>query len=365
LIQAGYNNLENQKKQTSMKKSLYLLITCFCMVCVTSVHAGNPDRQGEAGAYELLLNPWARSSGLHTMTTSMITGVEATRLNVAGLARLSKSELVIGHTILFDGTGMSLNSLGFAQRVGTSGGFALTLTAMDFGDIQITTDAVPEGIGATYSPSFFHMGMSYAHMFENKVSVGILLCGISESIADLNAFGFAVDAGVQYVAGEQDNFKFGIALRNVGTPMRFGGEGLSFQTPNPDGDVNYPITVNQRAAKFELPSVLNLGTSYDFLFGTRHRFTVLANFTANSFSRDQIGGGAEYAFREMFMVRAGYKHEMGATDIDRSIYTGLAAGVTIEVPTKKQSTSRFAVDYAYSATNPFSGTHNFSLRYKI
>jgi hypothetical protein len=92
---------------------------------------------------------------------------------------------------------------------------------------------------------------------------------------------------------------------------------------------------------------------------------LLGNFTANSFSRDQLGGGGEYAFNEMFMVRCGYKYELGSTDLDASIFTGLAAGVTLEVPTKKQTSSRFAVDYAYSATNPFSGTHNFSLRYKM
>jgi hypothetical protein len=334
-------------------------------MCVSSLYAGNPDRQGEAGAYELLLNPWARSAGLHTMSTSMVTGVEATRLNIAGLARISKSELIIAHTILFDGTGMALNSLGFAQRMGKSGALGLTLTALDFGDIPITTEAVPEGTGANFSPSFFHMGISYAHMFENKVSVGILFQGISESILDVSAFGLAIDAGVQYVAGADDNFKFGIGLRNVGTPMKFSGEGLSFGTANPDSETNYPITVNQRAAKFELPSVMNIGVSYDFLIGAKHRLTILGNFTANSFSRDQIGGGAEYAFSEMFMVRAGYKHELGATVVDGSIYTGFAAGVTLEVPLKKESTSRFAVDYAYSATAPFDGTHNFSLRYKI
>lgn len=346
-------------------KSLSLILTACCLMAVPALHAGNPDRQGEAGAYELLLNPWARSAGLHTMTTSMITGVEATRLNVAGLTRINKSELVIGHTILYDGTGMAMNTVGFAQRMGESGAFGLTLTALDFGDIAITTDEIPEGTGATYSPSFFHMGVSYAHMFENKVSVGILVCGISESIADVSAFGLAIDAGVQYVAGEKDQFKFGIALRNVGSPMRFGGEGLSFQTTNPRSGVSYPITVEQRSARFELPSVLNLGASYDFLIGSRHRLTVVGNFTANSFSSDQIGGGAEYAFNDMFMVRGGYKHELRIPESGNSISTGLAAGVTIEVPTKKQSTSRFGIDYAYTATNPFAGIHNFSLRYKI
>ena len=348
-----------------MKKLLYLIIISATCASMTSVYAGNPDRQGEAGAYEMLLNPWARSQGVHLMNTSGIIGVEATRLNVAGLARINKTELIIGHTILFDGTGMGMNTIGLAQRLGPKGVFGLTLTALDFGDIPITSTEIPEGNGATYSPSFFHIGLSYAHMFENKVSVGIQVVGISESLPDLNAFGLAIDAGVQYVTGPKDNFKFGIGLRNVGTPMKFSGEGLSFGTQNPSSQVNYPITVNQRAAKFELPSVLNIGLSYDFLIGARHRITPLANFTANSFSRDQVGGGLEYAFSEMFMVRGGYKYELGSSTEDRSIFTGLAFGVTFEVPLKKQSTSRFAVDYAYSTTDPFSGTHNFSLRYKM
>ena len=44
---------------------------------------------------------------------------------------------------------------------------------------------------------------------------------ISESLSNVTAFGFAIDAGVQYVTGPNDNFKFGISLRNVGTPMTY------------------------------------------------------------------------------------------------------------------------------------------------
>lgn len=335
--------------------------------CFGSSFAGNPDRQGEAGAYELLLTPWARSAGLHTLNTSMVGGVEAMRLNIAGLSRISKTEVLISHTRLFEGTEMKMNSLGISQRMGKSGAIGLTLTALDFGDVPITTETSPEGTGGTYSPSFFHLGIGYANTFANKVSVGILLRGISESIADVSAFGFAVDAGVQYVTGENDNFKFGISLRNVGSPMTFGGQGLSFRTENSGSAVNYQLTVDQRAARFELPSVLNIGASYDILPGTRHRFTLLGNFTANSFSRDQIGGGMEYALNEMFMVRAAYRYDLGssANDVDRNVYSGLSAGVSIDVPLKKESTSRFGVDYAYRATNPFDGTHNITIRYSM
>ena len=251
--------------------------------------------------------------------------------------------------------------------MGESGAFGITLTAMDFGDIAVTTTNAPEGTGATFSPNFFNIGLAYSHTFDKKVSVGILLRGVSESIADVGAFGLAIDAGVQYVTGADDNFKFGVSLRNIGSPMKFSGEGLSFPTSNPQGGVQYPITVNQRAEGFELPSMLNIGLSYDFYATKDHRITAVGNFTANSFSVDQLGAGVEYAFKEMFMLRGGYRYEMSeeANNERQGIYSGLCAGVTVEVPLKKDSPGRFAVDYAYLATNPFSGTHNFSLRYKM
>ncbi len=330
-------------------------------------YAGNPDRQGEAGAYELLLNPWARSAGLHSMTTAMIGGVEAMRINVAGLVRIPKTQVLVGHTRYLVGTGVNLNAIGIGQKLGKSGVLGLSLMAMDFGDIPVTTTDLPEGTGATFSPNFFHLGISYAHLFENKVSVGFTIRAISESTADLTAQGVALDAGVQYVTGEQDNFKFGISLRNVGTPMRFGGEGLSFRATNPDGLINYDLSFDQRAASFELPSVLNIGASYDFNIDVRNRLTVLGNFTSNSFSRDALGGGLEYAFNEVFMLRAGYKHELGSgsDEIINNVYSGFSAGASIEVPFSSDNDTRFAIDYGYRVTNPWSGTHNLTIRFTI
>ena len=66
-----------------MQQKFYLVILLLAIAQIS--FAGNPDRQGEAGATQLLLNPWARSAGLSAMTTANIAGVEALRLNVAGL----------------------------------------------------------------------------------------------------------------------------------------------------------------------------------------------------------------------------------------------------------------------------------------
>ena len=123
---------------------------------------------------------------------------------------------------------------------------ALASTAVSFGKIPVTTFGLPEGTGATFSPTFFNLGVSYSHWFEKKVSVGITLRLINESLADVSAFGFSIDAGVQYMTGSYgtypDRFKFGISLRNVGSPMSFGGQGLNHSTTNPDGTLSYPLT---------------------------------------------------------------------------------------------------------------------------
>lgn len=343
----------------------FLIFSAITCLLLAPLYGGNPDRQGEAGAYELLMNPWARSAGLHSMPTSMVRGVEAMRLNVAGLSRINRLEVVAGHAIYLQGTDINMNALGIATKVGESGALGISLMALDFGDIRETTVDQPEGTGATFSPQFFNIGLGYAYTFENKISVGIAFRAVSESINDLSAFGFAIDAGVQYVTGEEDNFKFGIALRNVGTPMQYTGEGLATQLNIPGG--GYELTLDQRAAAYELPSMLNIGLSYDFLIGEKNRLTALGNFTSNSFSRDQIGGGIEYSLNELFMLRAGYRFEMGVdTEVEEPIYTGLSAGASVDVPISRSNPDlRLGIDYAYRATKVWDGTHNISVRINI
>jgi len=346
-----------------MNKILYiLLIALFVSASVSVATAGNPDRQGEAGAYELLMVPWARTAGLHAMNTANVSGVDALRLNVAGLSRINSTEVVLGHSRYLVGTGINMNALGLSQKVGKSGAFGLSIMALDFGDIAVTTTDLPEGTGATFSPAFLNIGFAYSYTFENKISVGVLFRGVSESIADVSSFGFALDAGVQYV---NESFKIGVSLRNIGSKMSFGGEGLSVQRPTPN-DEDYQITYETRSAGFELPSMLNIGIAYDFLFGT-HRLTTIGNFTSNSFSQDQVGAGLEYSLNDMFMLRAAYKYEFGSEDeITGPIYTGLSAGASINVPLSKENKyNTFGIDYAYRPTKVWDATHNFSVRFTL
>ncbi|MBB4081013.1 long-subunit fatty acid transport protein [Lewinella aquimaris] len=348
----------------------HIYFFALCSLWSLSVLAGNPDRQGEAGAAQLLMNPWAPSAGLHSLGTSYVTGVEAMRLNPAGVSRFAGTQVMLGYANYLQGTDISMQAIGVTSQVGNGGALGFSVMSLDFGDIAVTTTDQPEGTGALLNLSFINVGLTYSHQFENKVSVGITLRGVSEATSDVSSFGFAIDAGVQYVTGEKEEFKFGLSLRNVGSRMAYGGQALATEAPNPDPSADYKLTLEQRSAGFEMPSVLNIGASYDFLSSIEdQRVTLVGNFTANSFSRDQLGAGLEYAFREQFIARVGYRTDLDAstasegTAADESpLYDGISAGASLRVPFRKgDPTRRFSVDYAYRSTRVYNGTHNVGL----
>jgi hypothetical protein len=330
-----------------MKKLYNILLLSAALFGASEAMAGNPDRQGEAGAGQLLINPWARSSGLHSLNTASISG-KSTELNFV-------------HTRYMSGSEIGVNAIGFARKIG-NGAFGISLVSMDLGDFDFTTEDTPGGTGTTFSPSFFNMGLSYSHLFSNKVSVGVTAKIVSESATSVSARAIALDAGVQYVTGEQDEFKFGISLRNVGSKMRFAGEGLSASLPNPGPNFPYQNEYYNRSAPYELPSQLNIGASYDFFFGRMAALSVMGNFTSNAFARDQIGAGAEFRYKEFFALRAAYKYEIDANDIERTLDNGLAAGMSFSFGAKKGSSTRFALDYGYRSTFVYNGTHNVGIR---
>jgi hypothetical protein len=327
-----------------------------------SAFAGNPDRQGEAGAYELTINPWAR--GVVFVNCSKAVGVEATYLNPAGVGRImGSSELLISRTNYLQGTGIGINAGGFAMKLNENSAFGISLMSMDFGDIQVTTTDLPEGTGGTFSPSFINIGATYSYTFEKHLSVGITARSVSETTSNLTAGGLALDAGVLYTTGVKNNIHFAVALKNVGTPMKFSGDGLAY-LGGVQQSAGKSLTIDMRAAQFEMPSSLNIGGAYDWYLDQQNKLTIGANFMANSFSRDQLTGSLEYSFRNMFMARVGYNAPTEAYAVNETlpVHTGLSAGISLLVPVKKESDTGVGIDYAFRQTARFGGSHTLGLR---
>lgn len=324
-----------------------------------AVLAGNPDRAGSAGASQLLINPWAQSSGLANSNMASITGIESTFQNVAGLAFINKTEIQFTNTQYLVGSGIQINSFGLAQKVGEGGVLGLSVMSMSFGDIPVTTTELPEGGIGNFRPNMSNIAVSYAKAFSQRIYGGLTMRVISESIANVSAQGVAFDAGIRYVTGDNDRLKFGIALRNVGPPMRFGGDGLTVSSRPDDG--SFSLTVDQRSQQYELPSLVNIGVAYDIISGEDIRLTGNGQFISNSFTRDQFGFGAEFAWTERVIVRAGYLWEEGITDATMSMtaINGPGAGLTLQLPAGENTV--LGIDYAYRTTMPFGGIHSIGV----
>ncbi|MBL0314782.1 MAG: PorV/PorQ family protein [Flavobacteriales bacterium] len=346
-------------------KKIFIII--LALGTTMAANAGNPDRAGSAGASHILVNPWARSSGLGNSSMASVNGPEAMFLNVAGLAFVRKTELTFTNNQYLVGSGIKINALGFGQKVGESGALGISVSSMSFGEIPITEVDLPEGGIGTFSPVFTNIGLSYAKGFSNSIYGGITARLISEAIYNVKAQGIAFDAGIRYVTGEKDNIRFGIALRNVGPPMRYRGDGLSIDGTISTGSGNTTsLTVDQRADKFELPSMVNVGFAYDFIFSEKSKLTGNLQFTSNSFTRDQFGIGAEYSFNNRFILRGGYAYEtnIGNEEETMTVYVGPSAGLTVQIPAGKNGTL-FGFDYSYRLTNPFGGVHSLGVHIDI
>ncbi len=350
--------------KTLYRNLIVILIVALIFPIAESAFAGNKDRAGQAGATELLINPWARSSGWASANMSRVRGLEAIWGNVAGTAFTPKTQLIFSNTEWLKGTGTNIMSFGLSQRVGEVGALTLSVMSMSFGEIDITTVGNPDESQGTYSPNLMNISIGYAKAFSNSIYAGVVVKVISESISDVSAVGVAIDAGIQYVTGVDEQISFGIALKNVGPKMSFSGDGLSMRTIITGQETSF--TVDQRSMAFEMPAQLNIGAAYDFLFPKDYRLTLAGNFTSNSFSRDQFALGLEFSLKDYVMLRGGYTYEDGMFEEITSpeninINNGISAGISVQVPLKKEKGSYIGIDYTFRESQSFSGNHTFGI----
>jgi len=391
-----------------MKKTYKTLLICLLLgifATTFSAMAGNRDRSGQAGAQHLLIDPWARSSGWSSCGIAETRGLESVFSNVAGLAFTKKTEVSYTRTQYLSGSsgGIGINNFGVAQgltyknketgRKVDIGTIAVSVFAMGFGDIRTTTVPEPGGDGSIFSPKLNYIGIHYAKSFNRFIHGGVSFKIVNESISDLRANGIAIDVGVQYLAGPYENFKIGVALRNLGMPMRYKGDGIA--TNAVKQGTTHLATIEERAADYELPALLTIGLSYDFLIFSEeyqqmskrdrreegltrndavHRISLAGAFIANAYSRDNFALGIEYGFMKFFQVRAGYLIEsFSKRKIDgkdkifvnhESIYLGPSAGVTVGVPMAKKGKGNqmLQFDYAYRFTNLWRGNHYIGVK---
>lgn len=338
-----------------------------------SVEAGSGLRKGTAGATELMIPVGSRGTALGGAFASSVSGVEALYWNPAGVAASSADTEVMFSHLNWIGD-INVEYVAVTSRMGDMGHLGVSFKTVGFGDIEQTTVERPDGTGTTFSPNYLTMGVSFSRAMTDRILFGITGKFISEKIMRENATGVGFDFGLQYASGIS-GLKLGICLMNLGPNMSFDGPDLEHAVALPGTEAGAEEeAVRTTMASFDLPSYLQMGLSYDYLFDDRNLVTAMGSFQNNGYSYDQFNFAAEYIYDDMLFLRGAFTtayrddhplaednsdYDNGFVSSDQEYLWGPSFGVGFKF--NLTPTTPIAFDYAYRMAEFFDAPQWFTV----
>lgn len=310
------------------------------------------ERAGTAAAQYLLVPTTARTAALGNSLTgglSSISGIEALQSNPAALMTNQGTDALFSRMEYVADIGV--NTFGVAQAFGNSN-VALSITSWDFGDIPLTDAGSSDPTSLTYDASTTIVGATYARSFTDRISAGVTVKLANEQIDDVNGGAVAFDAGMTYTVGET-GLRFGVSLKNFGTKVNYGGNGLrQFVDIDPNDETGFPTVIDAEA--YELPSLLNFGATYTQSFAGDLSVSAMGNFRSNSYDQPEFAGGLEVGYANLIHARAGVNI---VPEPDQTAWDLWSVGAGINVPV---ANSAIGVDYTYRQMEFFNEVHMFT-----
>ena len=111
--------------------------------------------------------------------------------NPAGAARMNKSGALFSHSKWF--ADINYNWAGSVINLGDAGVFGVSVTNLDYGDMELTTLSEYEGTGGTFTANDMAIAITYAKNLTDRFSIGGNVKYISQNIWNSAASALAVD----------------------------------------------------------------------------------------------------------------------------------------------------------------------------
>ena len=335
------------------------LLVCTTLMLVAVPALAQHQRIGAVAAPELLIPVGGRDFAMGGAAIATSQGIEALHWNPAGLGRMTGSAEAMFSSMSWIAD-IDVVYGAVAGRFGGFGNFGVSVKALGFGDIQLTTEDDPENYSQRfYSPSFFTLTGTYSRALTDAITVGATVKLISEKIDRVSASGFAFDFGVQYegLVGLK-GMSLGVAVKNVGPQMQFDGPGLYRMALAAGG--NRPQQFYRlEAATFELPAVVEIGLTYKYMVADNLNLAVSGAFSNNNLYYDEYRGGLElgYTIESVQLYgRGGFASV--PQDADNIFGASFGAGIGYNL-----GAVNLMLDYAYRQVEFFDANQVVSLKF--
>jgi hypothetical protein len=300
----------------------------------------------------LKIEPSARASAMGNAGTSLGDEAMSAFYNPASLGRLSRSDVQFTYSRWLADITWSFAVA--AIRIESVGTFLLQMTSLSSGEIDVRTVEQPLGTGEQYSMSNFALGMGYGRMLTDRVSVGLQVNYLHESIWHCGLSGYSVNMGVQYQF-TRNGITLGASLSNFGSRARYDGRDLYIDydfDPDKYGD-NDQLPAELRTNSYSLPTLFRVGVSFPINMGENHHLVIAVDALHPNDNMESLQLGAEWTLFRRFFLRGGYR-DLFLDDREG----GLVFGGGMELGYSQYS---LHVDYAWTDYSRLNETHRITV----
>lgn len=298
------------------------------------------NKVGTTGAVFLNTGIDARGAAMGNAQVALANRVSALQWNPAGIAGIQTHAIAFTHADWFLDT--QLQNVGVVINAGNMGNFGLSVTAYNYGEIEVTRIDVPDGTGEFFTPLDLAVGLSYARNLTTRFAIGGTTRFVRQQIWNSSASGFALDVGVMYRTDFQ-NMRIGMAITNFGTDMKMDGKDLRVAhdiDPNRSGN-NDRLPARMETDSWPMPLNFRVGIAMDVFDLGSQSLTVSADAQQPNDQSESLNAGLEYNFRDLIFLRGGYRQAFSSVQEDG----GLALGFGLQYELNRRVAGRF--DYVW------------------
>jgi len=303
-----------------------------------------------------------RATGMGEAFTAIADDASACYFNPGGLAQVGR-QVQFNHVDWI--ADINHDHLAAVLPVQNFGTVAFSVTALTMGDIEQTMIDNPntraredEGTGLFFGASDFCVAASYGRMITDKLSFGLTVKAVQQSIWDMSASAAGIDLGLLYNTGFR-SLRIGAAVTNFGTQLAFHGRQLDFGFEWPDsGPTSLPGSY--RTEGMPLPTLFRFGLAYDLVDAAPSKLTAAIDLNHPSDINETVNFGLEYGLSNLLFLRGGYilnVDQSYAEAIGRE--TGITAGLGVN--TKPTQTVKLNLDYSFRYMKYLKPTHRVQL----
>jgi hypothetical protein len=335
-----------------MTRTLRLLLPALLLAGALAPAAVAQDKVGTTAAQFLGLGLGARATAMGGASVASVEGPSALYWNPSAITGIQGNAAEFSQASWFVDTRLQHAGVVIHTRLFHLG---IAVTNLDYGETEVTTIGQPDGTGELWGASDLAVGVTLARALTDRFSIGGTLKLVRQQVWNESAQGGAFDLGVTYDTGFQ-GIRLGMSMTNFGTNMRLAGPDLRraiSAAPNQPGS-NDRIGASLEVDDWPMPLVFRVGISAVPFQAADQRVVVSAVGNAPSDQAQSASFGAEYAFRELVFLRAGWREAFAFNDDD-----GWTVGFGLRYAFDRRLAGSF--DYSFQNYEPFGTPQMFTL----